>query len=80
MIKPHVGFGVYFDMTERERIGQRITELRDERGMTIQTLADLCGMQRSNISRIESGKYSTGIDILAKIGEVLNVHLDFVKK
>lgn len=67
-------------MTERERLGARITELREERGMTIQTLADLCGMQRSNISRIESGKYSTGIDILSKIGEVLNVHLDFVKK
>jgi len=65
-------------MTERERIGARITELREAKGLTIQALADLAGLQRPNVSRIEAGRYNTGIDILARIAGVLGTKIDFV--
>lgn len=67
-------------MTERERIGKRIAELRNERGLSQAALADLSGVGVSHIARIEKGYYSVGIDVLAKIAGAMGVELDFVKK
>ena len=63
---------------ERLRIGQRIADLRKQRGITQQTLADLTGMQRNHISRIESGKYSVGFDTLPAIAEALGCTIDII--
>lgn len=65
-------------MNDRERIGKRIAELRKEKQMTAEELAAKTGLQRPNISRIESGRYSTGIDVLSKIAEALDCEIDFV--
>lgn len=64
---------------ERKRIGLRVKELREAAGLSQEDLAQLTGLKRGNISRIESGKYSTGIDIFNKIASALGVRLDFVK-
>ena len=63
---------------QRQRIGQRIADLRKQRGITQQTLADLTGMQRNHISRIESGKYSVGFDTLQAIAEALGGTIDII--
>jgi transcriptional regulator with XRE-family HTH domain len=67
-------------MNERERIGQRIAELRKEKGISQAKLSELTGIGSGHIARIELGKYSTGIDTLAKIAEILEYKIDFVKK
>lgn len=74
---------------ERQRIGQRIAELRkavewtDElgihrKGMTQQQLAERCDIRQSNLARIEGGKYATTIDILSSIASVLGKEIDFI--
>ena len=63
---------------ERERIGIRIKELRKEHNMDAKTLAQKIGIDAGNLSRIEQGKFSVGIDILNKIASVLNMKIDFV--
>ena len=63
---------------QRQRIGQRIADLRKQRGITQQTLADVTGMQRNHISRIESGKYSVGFDTLQTIAEALGCTIDII--
>lgn len=63
-------------MTERERIGALIASTRKEKGLTQDDLAVKCGMQKQNISRIEHGKYSIGIEILAKICKALECKID----
>ncbi len=63
---------------ERERIGQRIADIRKEKGMTQQGLADIVGMQRNHISRIEAGKYSVGFDTLQAIAEALGGTIDII--
>ena len=63
---------------ERQRIGQRIADLRKEKGMTQQDLADVTGNQRNHISRIESGKYSVGFDTLQAIAEALGGTIDII--
>lgn len=67
-------------MNDRERIGKRIAQLRMEAGISQYKLAELTGLAPGNIARIETGKYSTGIDILSKIGNALGYKLDFTEK
>lgn len=63
---------------ERQRIGQDIAQLRKEKRMTQQDLADRVEMQRAHIARIEAGRYSVGLDTLAAIGQALGKRLAFV--
>lgn len=63
---------------ERARIGKRIVELRKEKKMDAKELAQRVGIDPGNLSRIEKGHFSVGIDILNKIASALNMKLDFV--
>lgn len=67
------------NLDERERIGKRIAELRNQKGLSQVKLAELAGIAPSYIARIELGRYSTGIDILAKIGHALGCRVDFIE-
>ncbi len=63
---------------ERERIGQRIREIRTARGMEAKSLARLSQIDAANVSRIEQGKYSVGLDILCRIALALDSRVDIV--
>ena len=65
---------------ERQRIGQSIADMRKQKGMTQQDLADITGNQRNHISRIESGKYSVGFDTLQNIAEALDADIRIVPR
>lgn len=56
---------------ERERIGQCITDIRKEKGMTQVQLSERCGLSQVHISRIEAGKYDIRLDTLAAIAKAL---------
>ena len=63
---------------QRQRIGQRIAEIRKEKGLTQQDLADRTGIQRNHISRIEQGRYSVGFDTLQMIAEAMGGNVEIV--
>lgn len=63
---------------ERSRIGGRIRQIRNERGLEARDLAKLTGIDAGNLSRIENGKYSVGIDILSRIAASLGKKIDLV--
>ena len=65
---------------DRERIGLRIKTMREERQMDAKTLAQKAGITPANMSRIEQGKYSPGLDILCRIASAMDMQLDFVRK
>ena len=65
--------------SERLRIGQRIAELRKEQNLTQTQLAERCGLQQAHIARIETGRYSVGLDTLTQIATSLGMAIDFVK-
>ena len=66
-------------MNDRERIGNRIREIRMKKCLTAEQLAQLTGLKQQSISRIEMGKFSTGIDILSKIADALDCTIDFIE-
>lgn len=67
-------------MNDRERIGKRIAEIRKSKGVSQAKFSELTGIAPGNIARIETGKYSTGIDLLSKIADALGYKLDFIEK
>lgn len=67
-------------MEERQRIGARIKELRQKQNIDARSLALRAGIDASNLSRIEQGHYSVGLDILAKIANALNAQIDIIEK
>ncbi|WP_448381737.1 helix-turn-helix domain-containing protein [Desulfosoma sp.] len=46
---------------------------RSHRGMTLQQVADACGVTNSHISQIENGKRSMSTELLKKVAEALRV-------
>lgn len=62
-------------MNHREKIGNRIAEIRKQRGLTQAELSEITGLQRVNISKIENGRYNVSIDILQKICNSLDCEL-----
>lgn len=63
---------------DRARIGERIRQIRMDRGMEARDLARLAGVDAANLCRIENGKYFVGLDILSKIAAALGKKIDFV--
>ena len=75
---PSMGMDSGNRQAERVRIGKRIKELREAKKMEARDLAILTGIDAANLSRIEQGKYSTGVDILSRICVILDAHLDLI--
>lgn len=65
---------------ERQRIGKILANLRAEKELSLSGLAELSGVGRSHIVRIEKGSHSTGVDILTKLADALDVELTFIAK
>ena len=65
---------------ERKRIGAKIRLLREKKGMEAKQLSILTNIDAANLSRIEQGKYSVGLDILAKISQALGAKIDLIEE
>ncbi len=51
----------------------RIRLLRCERGLTVQQVADSCGMERSNLSRLEAGRSNPPLPTLCTLCLTLDI-------
>ena len=51
----------------RQEIASQFRQVRKEQGMTQERLAEKVGTRKSNISRLESGRYNPSLDFLEKV-------------
>lgn len=65
-----------FPYTSRQIIGKKIKQLREERNLTLEQLADMVGTDRQHIWNIEAGRKNITLDYLDKIAEALKVSQD----
>jgi len=56
-------------------IGKKIKSIRESKGLTQQAVSDLCDFEKSNVSRIESGRTNMTIKNLFKISQALRVKM-----
>lgn len=60
-------------MSSRGTLAQNLRQLRAERGLSQEALADLAGIDRTYVSALEREKYAASIDMLDRLGQVLEV-------
>ena len=60
------------------RIGSRIRDLRKERGLSQEAVAELSGLSRAYFGRIERGDADLSVTSLLKIARALNVPAAFL--
>jgi transcriptional regulator with XRE-family HTH domain len=63
---------------KKNEVGERIKKAREARGLKQKDLAGILGMNRSNISRMESGYVMPKIDTLLKIKDTLHISIDWL--
>lgn len=67
-------------MDKRKDFGKMIAEARFYKKVSQEELAEKAGISQANLSKIENGKYSPGLDVLQRISEALDMELAFMKK
>ena len=58
------------------RLGRRLSELREKRGLSQTQLADMAGIGRAHLSQIENGAVAARIDTLYSIAKVLELRME----
>jgi transcriptional regulator with XRE-family HTH domain len=61
------------DSRTRRLFGKRLRELREERHLSQEKLADLAGLHRNYIGNIERGENGIGIDNIMLLARTLRV-------
>ena len=66
----------------KDNVIQQFIAKRKERGMTQSDVSTVTGIQRPNISRLESGYYNPTLDMLVRLADSIdcNVKITFVDK
>lgn len=60
-------------MTPEAAFGEVLRELRTERRLTQEALADRSRISRPHVSRLESGRYSPSLTLLFQVAEGLSI-------
>ncbi|WP_415198008.1 helix-turn-helix domain-containing protein [Silvibacterium sp.] len=58
------------------RLGRRISELREKRGLSQTLLADMTGIGRAHLSQIENGAVAARIDTLYALAQSLELTME----
>lgn len=64
----------------RLKIGDKIRQVREQRGYSQEQLADLMDINRSTISKIENGKFSITVDYLVRFSIFLDYEFKVIEK
>lgn len=63
-------------LDRRRQVGCRIRQLREERGLSQEALAELAGISRHTMYRTETGARSASVDVVIKLAAALDVPVD----
>lgn len=55
------------------RIGERVQQIRQSEGFSVEDLAQRAGLKRPNLSRLEHGKHTPSLETLERVARALNV-------
>lgn len=62
-------------MEIKEKFGQKVKSLREQKGISIEHLANISNVDRNYISDIEKGKRNVSITIIEKLSKALEVSI-----
>jgi transcriptional regulator with XRE-family HTH domain len=59
-----------------DQVGPRLKRLRSQRGVTLTALADVTGISKSTLSRLETGQRRPSLELLLPLAQAYRVALD----
>jgi transcriptional regulator with XRE-family HTH domain len=63
-------------MDIKEEFGKRLNQLRKDRKMSQENLAELSELNRPYISAIEQGKRNVSLEVISKLAQALNIEIN----
>ena len=60
-------------MNLKEKFGKKVNSLREQKGYSIEFLANIANIDRTYISEIEKGKRNVSLMIIEKLSKALDV-------
>ena len=60
----------------RSRFGSQLRDVRTELGITQNELSEMADIERSNITRIENGRYNLSLGLMVKLARAMGKDLD----
>ena len=64
----------------RRDVADQLRSVRKAQGMTQESLAERVGTKKSNLSRLESGRYNPSLDFLVKVADGLGKQIQIKVK
>jgi transcriptional regulator with XRE-family HTH domain len=64
----------------RYKLGDKIRELREQKGYSQEQLAEMMNINRTTISKIENGKFSITVDYLVRFSVFLDYEFKVIEK
>lgn len=71
---------VQYIQENREVIGKQIRAFREKKGFSQDELAEIMEVNRSTISKVETGKFAITIDYLVKFAWYLDFNISVLEK
>ncbi len=60
----------------QRQVGQRIREIRQEKGISQEALGDEIGLHRTYVGSLERGERNPSLQVISKLSELLEVSTD----
>ncbi len=64
----------------RHKLGDKIRQVREQRGYSQEQLADMMDINRTTISKIENGKFSITVDYLVRFSIFLDYEFKVIER
>lgn len=65
---------------QRQRIGERLKEIRTEQGWSQEQVALMAGVTERTVEKVEQGAFNVPLDVLATLSDVLGYELQINEK
>lgn len=65
-------------LAARKEVGRKIREMRERRGLTTSDVANIVGIDRATVSKLEAANWSPTLDQVLRIAAAIGVRLEIV--
>lgn len=66
-------------LAARKEVGRKIREIRERRGFTTSDVANIVGIDRATVSKLEAANWSPTLDQVLRIAAAIGVRLEVVE-
>lgn len=66
-------------LAARKEVGAKIKEIRERRGMTTSDVANIVGIDRATVSKLETANWSPTLDQVLRIAAAIGVRLEIIE-